>query len=219
MKSSELSKESLYALAVVSDILLKEKSWIVSQYMLELILAFVTRVASCKINDGGDLYIQLTRVCSSILLFHRHRINGRYHLVLRAFINLSSCLTSESPWLFNNEQSLSLAYARLVSNLCEPPIQSIREKGGKSNLTSSSALAKQTLGKFLPILLVNYINASLNQGFTSQVSETLKPALYNIFEVLGTEGVKTTSSLVDSSARAFLKIIYDNYMTNGKWQG
>jgi nucleolar pre-ribosomal-associated protein 2 len=224
--SQDLSVNSLHALGLFVDSLLREKSWMVSQYMLELILAFVAKVSLDTLvhrhgydveDNRSRLYLQLTRTCSSVLLFHRHRINGRYHLVLRALISLLGCLTVKSEWNCSGISS-ALAYSRLIGNLCEPPVQSIREKGGKSNLTSSATLTKKALARHLPVFLANYIYASLNEGFTSEVSESLKPEIYNVFAVLGTEGVKVTSGMVDSSGRAYLKILYEDYTKNGKWQ-
>lgn len=220
-KCQGLSFDALYILSGLFDTMIREQSWVVSQHMLELILSFIARVTGLTVRkpgpDSDQLFTQLTRVCSSVLLFHRHRIDGRYHLVLRVFIQLLSCLTEKSDW--NTSHVSSLAYSRLLSNLCEPPVQSIREKGGKSNLTSSSALTKRALARHLPILLVNYVHLSLACGFASDIQEGLRPGVYSVFEVLGIEGVKVTSALVDSPARAYLKILYDDYAKNGKWQG
>lgn len=227
---SNFDEKSILAFLQLVKIVLREKSWLVSQYALESIITLVCKISS---NQGGprfvrvkadEIYVEMTMVLSSVLLFHRHRINGRHHLVMRVFKSLLKCLTnvtpsSSAPWITHPLGPNSAeAYSRLLSNLNEPPAQSIRERSGKNNLTSSSAQAKKQLSKYVHVLLLSYCRYSLNPRFPKEVNDALRPGFYTVFNVLGPEGQRFVSSLMDQSTRDIFRSLYDDYVKNGKWK-
>ncbi|KAA8911066.1 hypothetical protein TRICI_003947 [Trichomonascus ciferrii] len=234
-KCSIFGEKSLLTYLQLIKLVLREKTWLISQYGLELILSMI-----CKINSpqgphfspssdtvGEEIYVEMTLVVSSVLLFHRHRINGRHHLVMQVFKSLLRSLTNKTNlkkqdragWLRQNMGiACSEAYARVLSNLCEPNIQSIRERGGKNNLTSSSAQAKKELAKYVHVLLLSYCQFTLNPRFSKDVAESLRHGFYAVFDVLGPDGQRFTSSLMDPSTRDIFRSIYDDYAKNGKWR-
>jgi nucleolar pre-ribosomal-associated protein 2 len=233
-KCSRFGEKSLLSFLQLAKLVLREKSWLVSQYGLELVLSIICKInstqgphfspSSDRINE--EIYVEMTLAVSSVLLFHRHRINGRHQLVMQVFKSLLRSLTNKTDlkqdradWLGQHMgPACSQAYARLLSNLCEPNIQSIRERGGKNNLTSSSAQAKKELAKYVHVLLLSYCRFTLNPRFDKDVTESLRPGFYAVFDVLGPEGQRFTSSLMDPSTRDIFRSIYDDYAKNGKWR-
>ncbi|CAN6647736.1 hypothetical protein TRVA0_022S01816 [Trichomonascus vanleenenianus] len=221
--------KGLLSLLKLLETALREKSWMVSQYGLELIMALVCRIvspigpnfeASLQVRD--DVYMQICLVVSAILIYHRHRLNGRYHLVMELFQQLLLGLASTSDkagWLDGPLSVVSaMAYSRLLSNLCEPPTQSVREKAGKNNLTSSSAQAKKLLSKHIYVLMLAYIIYSLRHGYPEAIRNELKTGFYPVFDVLGQDGLKVTNAHLDASTRAFFRPLYEDYKKNGKWK-
>ncbi|ODQ68063.1 hypothetical protein NADFUDRAFT_81146 [Nadsonia fulvescens var. elongata DSM 6958] len=229
---------------IFANTLLKEKSWTISQYILESLIALVTKIASSlgptfeedKISQENSdlLYSELTHIISSILLFHRHRINGRHHLIIKTFISLISCLakrkSSKSKTNQENDSSLLIPwlstpcsvkgasdYSRLLSNLCEPPVQAIREKGGANNLVSSSAQAKRALAKHLMPLLLAYVYYGLHYTFVADIRDILSSGFYVLFDIMGADQLKTANAAMDGPSRVYFKALYDDYKKHGKW--
>lgn len=233
-------KKSLLTFFDLINLLLKDKTWIITQYALELIIAAITELSSegPELAVGGnqdDAFVAATCVLSSILLFHRHRLAGRYFLITKVFSvfltalanprhALSSTRFSYVPKNLNLACELQLteksaaAYSRLLDNLCEPPIQAIRERGGKSNLTSASTLAKRQVSKFVGILLLNYVRLTLQTGFTGPIKKALTPGFYLVFDVLGEEKLRAANFLLDSNSRPYFKTLYEDFMSHGKWK-
>jgi hypothetical protein len=259
-KCQKMSRDAVIVFLDLVGKLLKDKTKVISQHGLEVILAIVCKMASISgpsftnipghmnepseashkgsrgeisrnLDNADEIFVRLCGVVSSVLLFHRHRINGRHHLVVSVFTSLLKCLTRPiasqqlqqcAPWVHEEGSGLSqacaVAYTRILSNLCEPPVQAIREKGGKSNLTSSTQLAKHALAKHVAAILVCYIAASLHVGFHPEIRNALRMGFYSVFDVLGQEGLKTATALMDFSSRAYFKTLYDDYMAHGKWK-
>lgn len=209
-----LDHNALTSILSFIDKIIKEQTSAVSQYGLELVMTLVYKISlSLNQNEQGytEEYICLTLITSSILLFHRYRLNGRYHLIISTFIGLlKSC----------RNVVCGAAYSRLLSNLCEPPVQSIRERGGKNNLTSSTTAAKRQLSKHVHIILLDYIQLVISsKQLTSEIRSALRLGIFAIFDVLSADGLKNAAALIqDSSARAVFKVVYDDYKKNGKWR-
>lgn len=233
-RCSLFSERSLLSFLQLVRMVLREKTWLISQYGLELLLSMICKINSTQVPHfstssekiSEKIYVEMTWVVSSVLLFHRHRTNGRHHLVMQVFKSLLRSLTNKTDlkqdradWL-RPQMGLacSEAYARLLSNLCEPNIQSIRERGGKNNLTSSSAQAKKELSKYIHVLLLSYCQFTLNPRFAKDIAESLRPGFYSVLDVLGPEGQRFASSLMDPSTRDIFRSIYDDYVKNGRWR-
>uniref|UniRef100_A0A060T9T5 ARAD1D16984p n=1 Tax=Blastobotrys adeninivorans TaxID=409370 RepID=A0A060T9T5_BLAAD len=224
------SKEVVVILKLINTVL-REKAWLVSQYTLELVLSLIVRFVGPRgprqlgLDRAEEIYEELNRIISSILLMHRHRLGGRYHLLMAAFNALLACLArptkseSRAQWLNTQLGPESAAsYTRVVGNLCEPAVQSIRERAGKSNLTSSYARARQELRRHVYVLLVSYIQLSLDPQFESSVNRVLAQGFYVVFDALGSDGLRVTSSLLDHNSQEIFKVLYDDYVKNGKWK-
>lgn len=211
--SCDLQSCQIYWYIKIYDYLLKEKSWIVNQFMLETICAMIYKISGNREKCDDEVYLALCDVLSSILLFHRHRLTGRYHILLQTFQRLLR-------WLPNSlkSQETSYRFSRLLTSLCQPPVRAIRERGGKNNLTSSSTLAKKQLARFLPSLLIEYVSVCLNSGLQTICKDELKSGVYAMMDILDPDGLKTASGLMDYASRAYLRPLYRDYQMYGKWQ-
>jgi hypothetical protein len=87
-----------------------------------------------------------------------------------------------------------------------------------SRLSSAKAAVSRVLSKHLPLLLVAYVDTSLNYGFPASVKDIVRVAFYPVFDILGPEGVANAGAFLDSSGRAYLRPAYEDYKRNGKWQ-
>lgn len=238
--SKSLDAKSLLSFLDLVDLLLKDRTWIITQYALELIISTVTEISleGPEVEVGGnqdDVFAALTHVLSSILLFHRHRLNGRYYLLTKVFSALLTALAIPRHALASTRfsripKSLSVAcehqlseksavaYSRLLENLCSPPIQAIRERSGKANLTSAANVAKHQVSKFIGILLINYVRLTLQTGFSGSIKKALTPGFYLVFDVLGEDRLRNTNFLLDANSRPYFKTLYEDYMAHGKWK-
>lgn len=211
--SIDLQSSQTFWYVKTYDYLLKDKSWLVNQFMLEAICAFIHKISANQEKCSDELYIALCDVLSSILLFHRHRLTGRYHILLLVFQRLLRWLPCSSK-----NQETSYRFSRLLTSLCQPPVRAIRERGGKNNLTSSSALAKKQLARFLPALLIEYVSVCLSPGLQTVCKDELKSGVYAMMDILDPDGLKTASGLMDYASRAYLRPLYRDYQMYGKWQ-
>lgn len=199
---------------------LTEFNWCFTQYSIEMIFSLVARVSllltSSKDNAKtiSQTYILSTQILSQVLLFHRFRLTSRHHMVMNVFVSLLSPLTLKSSLSVNPE--CSRAYSRLLSNLCEP---SITSKSLASNqLTTASTLIKKSLRKYLPSLLVNYINLALTKNFSRENNDEIMMGIFNIFDVFSPRELETTVALLDSQGIVLYKTIYNDYKDHGKWK-
>lgn len=234
-----LDKKSLLSFLGVVQYIVKSKTWLVTQYYMELIFSTVTKLATkgpsiTLVESQDDVYKAITTLFSTILLHHRMRLPGRFFLVTKIFTVLLSTLALPSASTFNprfiisNEESGSfnsllsnnaaIAYARLLENLCEPHTRTIREVTGKSNLNSLTAEAKRQVSKFIGVLLVNYIRITLQTGFDGPIKKTLTQAFYTVFDLLDDDKMKNVNFMLDSDSRPYFKTLYDDYLAHGKWK-
>ena len=120
--------------------LLTNQSWIFKQNLLEITLVIV-KTGLQKLNSFANqeqIYILTTQIVSHILLYHRFKIATRHHLVLNVMSSLLKYLADGTSKLSSNTEAAS-AYARLLSNLCEP---SERVGDKMSHLTTSASYFK-----------------------------------------------------------------------------
>lgn len=235
-----LDAEAVIAFLDLIDLLLRDKSWVITQYGLELVIAATTAIslegpALEKGQNQDFVFVRVTHVLSSILLFHRHRLNGRYFLFTKLLTCLLAALAAPRHNLVSTRfshvpasqtvacehqltEKSALAFSRLVENLCDPSTQAVRERGGKANLSSASGIAKRQVSKFIGILLINYIRLTLQTGFSGPIKKALTPGFYLVFDVLGEDRMKNTNFLLDANSRPFFKTLYEDYMAHGKWK-
>ena len=196
--------------------LLTNQSWVFQQNLLEITLVIV-KIGSQRINSFTNqekIYILSTQIVSHILLYHRFKIATRHHLILNVMSSLLECLADGNSKLSSNAEAAS-AYARLLSNLCEP---SERVGDKMSHLTTSASYFKKLLRKYLSVLLSNYIYFNLKYTFTRAVNDAIMPGIYSVFAVLSQNELRVVNASLDYGGKAFYKTLYNDYKDHGKWK-
>ncbi|CAN3475156.1 hypothetical protein DICA0_C03180 [Diutina catenulata] len=190
----------------VLDTALSTKGWLFNQYSLEQTLVYI---CSCS----SDSYLDATKTMSSVVLFHRYRLNQRHHMVNAVFVALMEQLASDKA--LGTSKVAAAAYARLLSNLCE-----VKAPSGASTdtLTSAAASIKKELRRHVGMLLVNYIHLSLSRHFTEAVQAEITPGIFAVFDVLSAGELQLVSSTLDGAGKAYYRTLYHRYKEQGKWQ-
>lgn len=203
-------------------VILTEKSWIVTQYGLELIITLLSTSADSLLVQNSEvseeIYQSITPVLSNILLFQRYRLSNRHHIILQLFKSLLACLTRrKTNTILAHSSPSAEAFSRVLSNLCEPPQHNYKDNKD-TTLNSSSSIAKRSLRKHLPVLLLSYIYFALKFSFDSKIREALLPGIFNIFDVLSQSELVLVSTSLDYSGRTYYRSLYDDYKKTGKWK-
>lgn len=199
--------------------LLVEKTWIITQYGLELIIAVLTIAADQLSLDDSlaeECFTSISMCMSNILLFHRYRLSNRHHIVLSFFTSLLRALTKQKTnSLLQKSKVAAESYQRLLSNLCEPP--QVKESHSNS-LSSGTSDIKRALRKHLHVLLMTYVHLALKFSFEAEVREALLAGVFGIFDVLSDSELQLVSTSLDYSGRVYYRTLYDEYKKVGKWQ-
>lgn len=224
--STILSNFDLFSLEAVSQILftldvcLSTKAWLLQQYALETTISIISKVAELLKDEllgefASTIYIQSTKVMSSVLLFHRYKLSTRHHLIIKTFVALLEplCLKNTNVSISNSKETAA-AYSRLVSNLCENTSNEV----SKDSLSSTSALMKKAIRKHLPMLLINYIYFNLKFNFNHIVQEELSSGIYSILNVLSQTELQLVSSSLDIPGKSYYRTLYSTYKEHGKWK-
>ncbi|CCH43626.1 Nucleolar pre-ribosomal-associated protein 2 [Wickerhamomyces ciferrii] len=197
-----IHSESIINVLISIRSILLEKTWIINQYGLELILSLLSRVSDSLILENNEfselIYQNLTLTLSNILLIHRFRLSNRHHILLNLFKSLLLNLSKVNPirklpYSIKNADSMS----RVLNNLCEPPIN-FKDQNSNS-LTSSNSLVKKSLRKYLSTLLCSFIFFNLKYSYDSHIREILLPGIFNIFDVLSQNELILVNTLLDNS--------------------
>lgn len=220
---SKISNSSALIITINSiKTILTEKSWIVTQYGLELIITLLSTSADSLLLENNEvseqIYQSITLVLSNILLFQRYRLSNRHHIILQLFKSLLACLTRrKTNTILSHSLTSAEAFSRVLSNLCEPPQHNFKDNKDTS-LNSSSSIVKRSLRKHLPVLLLSYIYFALKFSFDSKIREALLPGVFNIFDVLSQSELVLVSTSLDYSGRTYYRSLYDDYKKTGKWK-
>lgn len=212
---------------------------IVGQHHVDAVLSSIvirgSRIASEPTAPHSEkLYIELCRVFTGILIEHRVKIGGRYHLVVPALQSLLQCLYT--PYASRDEDAISgqviaasafgpahaQAYARLLSTLCDPSPSSVTRsrKRSRDQLNDVTKRAKNTTGQYIQYLIMTYcicqLTSRLNQD---EMQKALQPGIWAALDCMSPEIMRTMSTALDSDARAVWKRVYDEWKEFGRWTG
>ncbi|KAJ8142041.1 hypothetical protein OY671_004795 [Metschnikowia pulcherrima] len=195
--------------------LVAEKTWVIQQYSVELALSTAHMLAH-EIDYGADsekVYLAVVKLVSYVVLFRRYRLLSRHHLVLKVFSDLM--LPISDTGTLRGSSAGAAAYARLLTNLCEPQIHGPAKDADA--LTSRAAFFKSALRKHAHILLVNYIHTRLNNRFSGDVSDSMMPGIYSLFSLLSKDELSLVNKCLDESGKAYYQSLYSTYKNHGKW--
>jgi nucleolar pre-ribosomal-associated protein 2 len=215
---SETSNSSSFsALQDTVDTIIRDKPAFTSQYSIECLLTVLSKLSSrqsphLRTSDAPAIYSRLCETTRFILLLHRSRLGGRFHLLLPILQNLLFCLFIPHAgrhgglpsWLRTTPTTTTQTrltptnasqYNRLLSTLCSPTQSSVskphhhRASKSKSNIAARATLndpvkaAREYVSHYIYPLLASFCRFQLNGRLDSGVREKLMPGLW---EVVGT---------------------------------
>ncbi|KAA8906110.1 Urb2/Npa2 family-domain-containing protein [Sphaerosporella brunnea] len=218
--------------------LLRSHSWTIIQHNLDTTISALT-LAACPHGpsltssvDTDTLYISLTSVLSSILSLHRHRIRGRYHLIITLLQTLLTLLFTPKlsrrkteralhpPWLLppNNPHltvTSARAFARVLQTFCDPPVSTVRTHN--SELTESErSKERKMVGNVVGPVLECFVKRVLEERIDVAVRREVGLGVEKVLEVLGRDGVKKVTARMSAEARAVVRGLWAEF---GKGRG
>ena len=209
--------ESFNALLDCIDTILNDKPLHTSQYGVECTFSVLVKLTSRSSPTLPSKYASeiFTRLCYTsrlILLVHRGRLGGRFHLLLPLLQGLLFCLfipnASRSgalpTWLRTAiatpparlTPANATQFSRLLSTLCNPPQSSItkahqhHQSRKSKDLNDPIKAAREKASNFLYPFLASFCRYQLNGRLEQGVREQL---ITGIFEIVGTASLHRES--------------------------
>ncbi|KAF2999714.1 hypothetical protein E8E13_003480 [Curvularia kusanoi] len=196
---------SFNALLTSINTILSQTPSLATQHSIETTLAALAALSSrssphLPAVHAPAIYARLCDTTRLILLLHRGRLGGRFHILLPLLQNLLFLLfTPHSgrgafpPWLRGTTALTPLTpanaahFARVLATLCNPPQSSIQKThtGGKASKTLNDPVraAREKTSAFLYPFLASFARFQLTGRLEPQVREKLMPG---VWEVVGT---------------------------------
>lgn len=190
--------------ALISSVntLLSSTPSLVTQHSIETTLTALATLSSRSSTHlpaahVPAIYARLCETTRLILLLHRGRLGGRFHILLPLLQNLLFLLFTPHSgrgalpfWLRESSAHLTAEnagqFARVLATLCNPPqssIQKTHQTGKKGALNDPVKKAREVSSAFLYPLLASYSRFQLSGRMDPSVREK---ALPGIWEVVGT---------------------------------
>ena len=206
------------------------KPRVISQWHIDSLIACIT-IKSSRLensrdkNDSTILYNGLCRILSTILLLHRSKTGGRYHLLLPALQSLLRCLftpyissgdaSAVSPSAFESTDASN--YARLLTTLADPTVSSVTRsmKHSRHNLNDETKKARSIAGQHLPYLIMEYCACQLKERLAPEMKKALEPGLYAVLSDMTIERMRTMNAALDEGGRAVWKALYEDWRRFG----
>lgn len=188
----------------------------------------MTRAAKAKYV--GTLYHVLCRLFSTVLLLHRRKLGGRYHLIVRALQSLLRCLfvpyskpetQSKDPEQSKKDLHLdaehAAAFARILTTLCDPTLSSVSrsKRSSRDELNDELKKARSIAGQHLQYLIEEFCECQLAGRLSAEMKAALNPGLYAVFAVMPQEVMRNVNAAMTSSSRSMFKALYDEYKRFG----
>ncbi|KXL47969.1 hypothetical protein M433DRAFT_7375 [Acidomyces richmondensis BFW] len=195
-------------------LILREKSFMTNQYTIEATLALLHDSTRYE-RPLRLMYLDICRILTIILQQHRSRIKDRLDILVKVLQNLVSRLfhpkiLSQSSIDLTLRQAKALA--RVLQLLCNPPQIHTRPKS--SDLVDESRKAQVQAGRYLQYVLHHYCSQILSGTLAEGLRDALMPGLLAIVEAVEVDdrdGIKSLSAAMNSSERAVLRGIYNEY--------
>ena len=200
----------------------------------------MTSISSPRLpaESADHIFTGLCRLFSSLLIAHRAKLGGRYHLILLALQGLLRCLfepfsenagpkesIAQPQWLKPQSHALNeshaLAYARILTTICDPSVSAvIRTKDrSRQELNDETKKARSIAGQHLQYLVMEFCQCQLRGCILPEMRTALNPGLYALFDAMSQDVMRTVNSALDVSGRAIFKVLYDDYRMFGRWKG
>lgn len=209
--------ESFNALLDCIDTVLNEKPLFASQHSIECVFNVLVKLTSrsgpaLPPQHAPEIFSRLCHTSRLILLVHRGRLGGRFHLLLPLLQGLLFCLFipnasrsgALSSWLRTNVATEPVRltavnasqFTRVLSTLCNPPQSSItkahqhHQSRKSKDLNDPIKAAREKTSNFLYPFLASFCRFQLNGRLDPSVREKLMPG---IWEVVGTASLRKDS--------------------------
>lgn len=213
-------------LACVVDVL-KMKPFMVNQYNVETTLQALQHIVQRSGPGNNIVYLDVCNTASTLLLHHRSRLQGRFHMMIKLLQTLLSQLfeplqgwpkpTARHPPTPKHARAL----ARLLKLFCEPP--HLRQSQQRPpSLVDESRREQAHVGTFVQHVLHHYCAQVLHGTLGAGMRDALMPGLRAMIEAMemgGAEGGKAVSAAMGSGERAVLRGLYEEWRRFGKWRG
>lgn len=231
LESLQHNKNFATYTAAVACILtiIRDKPFILNQHLTEATLQTVQSLARSSPAEPL-IYLDLCSILSALLLHHRARLQGRFHLLATTLQSLQSRLfTPTKPAADPNRRVLAprhaRAYTRLLTLLCNPPTRthnSTNAANKRNDLIDEARRARAHVGQYVPTLLHHFCAAILSGQMGEGMREALTPGLWAVIEAMevqSPDAVKALSAGMNNSERAVLRSVYEDWKRFGKWDG
>jgi len=183
-----------------------------------------------------DIYTSLTRLLLTLLLGHRFRLKGRYHLLIATLQSLLRCLYSlapyrkkldkpiHPPWLTSSSTPLSpvsaTAFTRILTTLCDPVASTVSKHTSSALLTSHTGLARKEVARYVPYVMMEHVYWQLQPQkvlLQGGIREALTQGVYALFGAMKSEEgtLKRVNAGLDAPGRALFKRMYEDFAKHG----
>lgn len=212
------------------------KPLVISQWHIDSTLSAISKKSSCIASvdpegHAGLIFSSLCKLFNCMLVIHRMKLGGRYHLIISALQPLLQCLfvsyrKSEAS-VRTMSQPLSLgevhaaAYGRLLTTICDPTVSAVTRprKRSRHDLNDETKKARNIAGQHLQYLIMEYCNSQLKGRLRPEMKAALTPGLHAIFDVMSQDVMRTINAAMDSSSQSIFKALYEDYRRSGQWRG
>lgn len=213
-----------------------KKPLIISQWHIDNTLAAISKTSSYiasvdQERHRGLIFSSLCRLLNCLLVLHRMKLGGRYHLIIFALQSLLQCLfdtyrKNEAP-VKTMTQHVGLGevhtatYGHLLTTICDPSVSAVTRsiKRSRHGLNDETKKARNIAGQHLQYLIVDYCNNQLKGRLKPEMKAALTPGLYAIFDVMSQDVMRTINVAMESSSQSIFKALYEDYRRSGRWRG
>ncbi|KAL1605014.1 hypothetical protein SLS60_004557 [Paraconiothyrium brasiliense] len=175
-----------------------------AQHNIECVLTTLLKLAtrsSPRLSPAHApaIYGRLCETARLILLLHRGRIGGRFHLLLPVLQSLLLCLfipnpnrgAALPPWLDSpspaNPTRLTATnaaqYTHLLSTLCSPTQSSVQRTRSATTLNDPIKAAREYASQYVYPLLSSFCRFQLYGRLDAEVREKLMPGIWEILSI------------------------------------
>ncbi|SMN21180.1 similar to Saccharomyces cerevisiae YJR041C URB2 Nucleolar protein required for normal metabolism of the rRNA primary transcript, proposed to be involved in ribosome biogenesis [Maudiozyma saulgeensis] len=213
----ENSQEILDICNLICDLQVS-KSWIFSQYGIEILFPFCLRVTLLQGIDKShkdSIFIASTKIISNILNFSRIKVSNRNNLVNSLLCEYLELICSSRKHGLSTESAI--AFSRLVVNYCEPSNASSTNTRNNNKLSSNTSTFKKTVRKYIPALLIKHVYLCISGTFEDNIRKCITPAIYAILDLISQNELNMINRVLDNSGRQYFKVLYADYKRLGKW--
>lgn len=182
-------------------------------------------------KHAGMVFFSLCSLFNKLLVVHRMKLGGRYHLIVSALQGLLRCLfisyKNEASISFSNTsepfalgEAHAAVYGRLLTTICDPTVSAVTRprKRSRHELNDETRKARNIAGQHLQYLIMEFCECQLQGRLKPEMKAALTPGLHAIFSVMSPDVMRTINAAMNSSSQSIFKALYDDYGRSGRWR-